>query len=178
MLINGEKIVLRAIEREDNVVLLALINDPETEMMLGGSSWPVSEREQIQWYEQLEKNRNILRGIVALKDDSKAIGTVILSDIDHKNGTAQIHIKMTAGEARGKGYGTDAVKTLVGYAFRELRLNCIYAEILSYNTPSVKLFEKCGFQKDGVLRARVYKNGQFVNVYSYSVLKDDGRYDN
>ena len=173
MFIYGEKVVLRAVEEADNAMLLSLINDPDTEMMLGGSSWPISEAEQLKWFENQEKSRDVLRCIVGLRDDDRAIGTVILSDIDQKNGTAQIHIKMSKDGGRGKGYGTDSVKTLVNYAFGELRLNCIYADILSYNTASVKLFEKCGFKKDGVLRARVYKGGAFVDVYAYSLLRAD-----
>lgn len=95
MLIYGENIFLRAIEEDDNEMLYLLINDPDTEAMLGGSSWPVSKAEQLKWFEMQEKNRKELRCIVALKENYKAVGIVILSDIDQKNGTAQIHIKMS-----------------------------------------------------------------------------------
>ena len=94
---------------------------------------------------------------VALKEDGKAVGTIILSDIDQKNATGHIHIKMSKDGGRGKGYGTDAINTMVQYAFEELRLNCIYANILTYNEAPIKLFERCGFKRDGVLRQRVFK---------------------
>lgn len=173
MLIYGEKIVLRAVEEADNVMLLSLINDPDTEMMLGGSSWPVSEVEQLKWFEHQERSRDVLRCIVALRDNGKAIGTIILSEIDQKNATGHIHIKMSKDGGRGHGYGTDAVSTLVSYAFDELRLNCIYANILSYNEASIRLFERCGFKRDGILRQRVYKKGQFVDLLAYSRLISD-----
>ena len=107
MIINGEKITLRAVEASDNDMLLSLINDPETEMMIGGSSWPVSQSDQISWFEKQEKTQDILRCIVVVKESETAVGTVILSDINQKNGTAQIHIKMSKDGGRGKGYGTD-----------------------------------------------------------------------
>ena len=173
MLIHGEKTILRAVEASDNDLLLRLINDPETEMMLGGSSWPVSRADQLSWFEKQEKTQDILRCIVEAKDSGMAVGTVILSDIDQKNGTAQIHIKLSKDGGRGRGYGTDAVKSIVGYAFDELRLNCIYADILSYNEISKHLFEKCGFKVEGVLRSRIYKGGEYIDIFSYSVLKDD-----
>lgn len=47
MNILGKKIILRAVESEDNAMLLSLINDPDIELMFGGSSWPVSKREQL-----------------------------------------------------------------------------------------------------------------------------------
>ena len=73
MIINGNSILLRAVEESDNAMLLSLINDPDTEMMLGGSSWPVSEAEQLKWFEHQERSRDVLRCIVALKEDGKAI---------------------------------------------------------------------------------------------------------
>lgn len=172
MFIYGEKILLRAVEASDNSMLLSLINDPDTEMMLGGSSWPISESEQLKWFERQEHNKESLRCIVAEKEKpERAIGTVILSEVDSKNGTGHLHIKMSKDGGRGKGYGTDAVSALVRYAFDELRLNCIYANILSYNEVSIRLFEKCGFQRDGVLRARIYKKGQYFDVFAYSIIK-------
>lgn len=172
MKICGEKVVLRAIEADDNALLLSLINDPDTEMMLGGGSWPVSEAEQLKWFERLESSKDILRCIISVAEDNSAVGTVILSDIDQKNGIGHIHIKMSK-EGRGKGYATDAVNTLVRYAFNELRLHCIYANILEYNEASVRLFEKCHFKRDGILRARVFKNGKYIDMYAYSRLPED-----
>lgn len=173
MNIYGERVLLRAIEREDNALLLRLINDPSTEQLLGGSSYPVSCRAQEIWTEQQKNAPGTLRCIIALRDQPETgLGTVILSDIDQKNGTAQIHLKLDE-PARGKGYGTDAVNTLTAYAFDELRLQCIYADIVSYNTISEALFQKCGYRLDGVLRSRVFKNGAYVDMKSYSRLKSD-----
>lgn len=174
MIIRGEKIILRAISLKDTDLLLNLINDPETEKMLGGFSYPVSREEQERWISNQFGRNDVFRGIVATVDDSdRGLGTVILSDIDSRNGVAQIHIKMDQEIGRGKGYGTDAVRAVVNYAFNEMRLNCIYADILEYNIPSQRLFEKCGFHKDGVLRSRVYKNGQYINLISYSICAGD-----
>lgn len=170
MHIFGEKIILRAIEAKDNEMLRSLVNDPETEIMIGGSSWPVSKDEQMEWYERQKKEKNILRCIAASISTDEALGAVILSDIDSKNGTAEIHIKMDKESGRGKGYGTDALKTLCHYGFQELRLHCIYARVLSSNAISKKLFEKCGFEREGVLRARVYKGGKYHDYESYSLL--------
>ena len=64
MHIFGETIVLRAIEEKDNEMLRSLINDPDTERMIGGSSWPVSRDEQMDWYERQKKEKNVLRCIV------------------------------------------------------------------------------------------------------------------
>lgn len=173
MNIQGKNVVLRAISMKDANLLMQLINDAETEKMLGGSSYPVSLEEQEKWIVAQTGRNDVLRCIVALKENEEGIGTVILSDIDTKNGVAQVHIKMDKQRGRGKGYGSDALNTIVNYAFGEMRLNCIYADVLEYNTVSQKLFEKCGFHRDGVLRSRVFKGGRYINVVSFSRLKED-----
>ena len=171
MNIIGKSIILRGIEKNDNDMLLNLINDPETEAQIGGISFPVSSTQQENWFSGLEFQNNVLRCIVAEKNNIvNGLGTVILSDIDYRNGTAEIHIKMDKEKGRCKGYGTDAINTLVKYGFRELRLQCIYAEILASNDISKKLFDKCGFEYEGTLRNRVFKNGIHQDIEMYSII--------
>ena len=173
MNIYGENVILRAISVEDTELLMGLINDAETERMLGGSSFPVSKEGQEKWIVAQTGRTDVLRCIIALKENNEGVGTVILSNIDIKNGVAEVHIKMDKCRGRGKGYGSDALETIVNYAFNEMRLNCIYANVLEYNTISQKLFEKCGFRKDGILRSRVFKGGSYIDVISYSRLKEE-----
>ena len=174
MNIFGSKVVLRAIEPVDKEMFLEIINDPETEKMIGGLSFPVSSLEQEQWIRNQVGNKSTLRCVIAKREKpEEGIGTVILSDIDYRNGVAQVHIKLALNGARGQGVGTDALMAITKYAFDELRLNLIYAEVLAYNETSQRLFSKCGFNRDGILRERVFKNGKYVDVYSYSLLKAD-----
>lgn len=170
MIIMGEKVKLRAIELSDCDLLLGLINDPETEYLLGGWSFPVSKAEQQQWIENITASTNTLRVMVDV--ESQTIGTAILSDVDYKNGTAQIHIKLCDSNCRHKGFGTDVIHTLVAYAFDELRLHCIYAQVNQHNIPSQKLFLKCGFQQEGILRERLFKKGEFIDVLMFSILNN------
>lgn len=173
MVICGEKIKLRAIEAEDNTILLEMMNGPDIEHMIGGYSWPGSMADQMKWFSKLENNSSTLRCIIATNENNKAIGTLILNEIDMKNGTGHIHIKISNSSERGKGYGTDVINTVVKYAFSELRLNCIFANILSYNNASIRLFEKCGFKQDGLLRSRVFKQGKYIDLCYYSKLATD-----
>jgi RimJ/RimL family protein N-acetyltransferase len=171
MNIIGEKVLLRAIEINDKEILLDIINDHETEHSLGGWSFPVSSLNQEEWIKAQKPNTNILRCMINDKKDNTTLGTVILSDIDYKNGNAEIHIKLLKGY-QGKGYGTDTINTLVTYAFEELRLRCIYAHVNAYNTHSQKLFEKCSFVKEGILRSRVFKKGEYHDVIILSVINE------
>ncbi len=171
MFIKGEKVLLRAIEVTDADVLRDMINDDDIERMILGYSFPVSRHQQVKWIENIANEKSIFRAIIDV--NNKAIGTIILSDIDMRNGTAEMHIKIAKNADRGKGYGTDAVHALLSYSFDTLRLNCINCRIKEDNIGSQKLFEKCGFVKEGSLRSRVYRDGKYHDLYQYSLLKSE-----
>ncbi|WP_338470962.1 GNAT family protein [Niallia sp. XMNu-256] len=168
-----EEIVLRAIEQEDTQLLKDLINDPEIEKMVVGWSFPVSSNQQINWINSLGNDRYNVRFIIDINNVG-AVGVVSLTRIDYKNGTATINIKLKKEDnIRNKGIGFKAITMLIDYAFNQLNLNCLVANILNYNTASQKLFEKSGFLLEGTLRKRVFKNGAYQDLLSYSLLKSD-----
>jgi len=168
MNIQGKNVILRAIEQKDNDILLKMINDGEMEYMLGGWSFPVSQKNQENWTDALQNERNTLRCVIDVHGE--AIGVVMLTDLDYKNGNAEIHIKIANENSRGKGFGTDAIETVVEYAFSELRLKCVYARVSEHNEASLKLFKKCGFEVEGLMKCRLYKKGKYLNVVSLSKI--------
>ena len=151
MFMKGEKVLLRAIELNDADILQQMINDADIERMIWGYSFPVAHHHQVKWIESLASEKNTFRAMIDV--DGRAIGTIILSDIDMRNGIAEVHIKLANACERGKGYGKDALLALLKYAFDELRLNCIYCRIKEDNIASQKLFEKCGFTNEGITRS-------------------------
>jgi RimJ/RimL family protein N-acetyltransferase len=171
MNIIGEKVMLRAIEDKDADVLRDMINDPEMEFLLGGWSFPVSVRQQLAWQSGLGGDTRTLRCVIETIEGKDAIGTVVLSDIDAKNGNAEIHIKIRDGASRGQGFGSDAIRALIRYAFDELRLECVFARVSEHNEVSLRLFTKCGFVREGILRRRLFKRGRYVDVVVLSILR-------
>lgn len=165
-----DNILIRAIETRDNELLLNLINDQAIENFVGGWSFPVSSVAQQKWFDNLKSDNTCMRCVICV-NDVDTVGAISLSDIDWKNRTAQIHIKILS-KYHNKGYSTKAVKAITKYCFEQLGLNCIYSLILSYNSPSIKLFEKCGFVTEGILKSRIYKNGKFNDIISMSYIND------
>ena len=52
-------------------------------------------------------------------------------------------------------------------------MNCVYCRVKEDNIASQKMFEKCGFVKEGCLRSRVYRQGRYFDFYEYSILKSE-----
>ena len=169
MILRDDKVLLRAIEEEDAQILMDLINDPEIENAVYGWSYPVSLSAQKKWIVNL-RNDSTVR--YAIEFERKMVGVAIISLIDMKNRTANMNIKLLK-SARGKGVATRTVNLLMQYCFEELNLHCLTANVIERNSDSRKLWEKLGFQQDGVLRDRVYKNGKYHNAIAYSLLKEE-----
>lgn len=170
MNLKGEKILLRAIEKKDLIYLKQMINDPYIENATGGWGKPISDFVQEKWFENILNEKNKIR--YAIEVDQKFAGTIILEDIDWKNRKASISIKLLLDQTH-KGIGTEAIELIKKYAFEELNLNRLVAYILDYNISSLRLFEKCGFYKEGILKENVFKNNNYVDTVIYRILKEE-----
>lgn len=173
MIVNYGCVTLRAIEEKDFDLLFYLINAPEIESSIVGWNFPVSHLAQKQWMERFQNSMESIKFMIELQN-SKTIGMVMLENLDWKNRTAEIACKMKALlKDRIKGDMEDALKGMLKYAFCELGLNCIYGMILEENYLSRNLCKRAGFVEEGTLRERTYKGGEFKNLISISILKED-----
>jgi len=86
---------------------------------------------------------------------------------------AEIGYGMLQEEYKGKGYMTEALKPVLEYGFDVLHLNRVEAFIGSQNTPSIKLVERFGFVKEGLLREHYCKNNVYEDSACYSLLKSE-----
>lgn len=173
MIIEYGCVYLRAIEERDFDLLLYLINAPEIENKTVGWNFPISSMAQKQWMKDYKNSLNSIKFMIELRN-SKTIGMVMLEKIDWKNRTAEFGCKMKAEpEDRMKGDMLDAVKGMLKYAFDELGMNCIHGVILEDNIFSRKLCKRAGFVEEGILKKRIYKKGEFKNLVSISVLKEE-----
>lgn len=76
---------------------------------------------------------------------------------------------------QGKGYATDAVRTMLAFAFGPLGLRRVTAAIGPENPASMRVAERAGFQREGVLRDHVFTNGTWRDSVLFSVLSVDER---
>ena len=69
-----------------------------------------------------------------------------------------------------KGIATNAVNQIVSYAFNDLGLIRVYAGVFEYNKASSKVLEKCGFEREGILKKAVVKNDKLYEEFRYSKI--------
>jgi RimJ/RimL family protein N-acetyltransferase len=75
--------------------------------------------------------------------------------------------------ARGRGYGTEAQRLLAEYLFAHTQVNRIAAETEEGNVAEQRSLEKAGFTREGVLRGSCFRDGQWRDMASYSMVRAD-----
>lgn len=173
MVIKNGCVTLRAVEETDFDLLFYLINAPEIECMTENFHLPISSSEQKKWMQNYSNTMSDIRLMIEL-NNGNTIGMIMLNDIDLINGSAGISYKISASpQDRIPGDITDAIDGMLNFAFNELRLNCVISATLDYNVFSLKLMRKMHFTQEGVLRKRIYKNGEFHDQIIFSILSSE-----
>jgi UDP-4-amino-4,6-dideoxy-N-acetyl-beta-L-altrosamine N-acetyltransferase len=169
----GKKVQLRAIEIEDLPLLVMWRNDPQTYQHFFEHE-PLSLVMQERWFQSYLSRPDEKLWIIEKTDDRQPIGTIGLVRIDWRNRKAEWgRLFVYPGSERGKGYGTEALALTIRYAFDHLNLNKLYCEVYSDNERAVRLYERVGFIKEGLLRQHVYRDGAYRDALYLSLLRPE-----
>lgn len=113
---------------------------------------------------------------ICTQDGDQIIGTCAFKEIQWQARHAMIWLGIGDVSQRGKGYGTDAVRVMLRYAFTEMNLERIGLEVAAFNTGAKRSYEKCGFVLEGTLRRYMFREGRYWDMYLMSVLRDEWRF--
>jgi RimJ/RimL family protein N-acetyltransferase len=110
--------------------------------------------------------------IETLDDPSVLVGHVGLWGWQTKDRCATIGIALGR-EHIGRGYGTDAMRVIVSYGFRELGLHRIQLGVAPFNPAGIRAYEKAGFAEEGRRREAVWHDGRWYDEVLMSVLEHE-----
>ncbi|MEC0232688.1 GNAT family N-acetyltransferase [Paenibacillus alba] len=167
-------ILLKDISKKDIMVINGWRNDFELIHLLVAPFRYINLETDEAWFDQYMRNKSSqVRCGIWLKDQEKLIGVVNLINIDNVSRNAEFSIMIGDQDYHNKGIGTLATQLILNHAFVHLNLHRIHLTVLDYNFPAIRLYEKVGFQKEGVLREAIFKDGEYRNVIQFSILKKD-----
>ncbi len=106
-------------------------------------------------------------------DDDSLIGFAVLFSIKWPSQHAELAIGIGDPAYRGKGYGADALRVLLNYAFSELNLYRVELTVMAYNTAAIAAYERVGFVREGVKRGAVLRYGQRHDLVCYAILRPE-----
>ncbi len=114
------------------------------------------------WYNTMIKTEKAYQFIIMC--GGKDIGSAYLRDVDLTNKKAEIGLFIGEKEFLGKGLGKQIVKLTTSFGFENLKLNKIFARVLTYNSPSFKSFESAGYVFEGTFAKDVYIENKYYDV--------------
>ncbi len=129
-----------------------------------------------EWYEknlvEEQKNDELFLLIRTLEED-RTIGLIGLDGIRWTHGDAWVGIGLGEREYWGKGYGTDAMRILLRYAFEELNLHRLSLSVFEYNPRAIRSYEKVGFVIEGSARQFLNRDGQRYDMIFMGILREE-----
>jgi RimJ/RimL family protein N-acetyltransferase len=160
--LRGESVTLRPPRESDVEAAYAWDRDPELAAWNGRSPISISLSAARRDYLARWEDPNVKTFIMVA--GSEPIGMVTLYDF--RNAGCELGIKIGAEDLRGRGYATEAVELLVGYAFDTLGLEVIRGSTLSHNERMRRVFEKNGFELvgDGSILSR-FDNRRYTELF-------------
>lgn len=173
-MLKGEKVILRAIKREDLQRQLIFNNDLEIEILGGGDPPEPQSIERL----EAEFDENTRKGgrdgtNFAIEADGIYIGACGLFHLDGIARTCEMGIGIGDRAYWGKGYGRDAIRVLLDYAFRQRNLHKVWLRVNGNNERAIRSYRACGFVEEGRLRKHVWSNGQYVDDLYMGVLREE-----
>ena len=142
-------------------------NDPQVNKHLFSNAH-ISKDDQERWYRRYQRDKKnlVFMGVVDVP-----IGYCQASNIDHVNRSCELGFYV-APEYQNKGYGTMMVKELADYTIGELNMHRLYLEVFADNEKAIKLYRKCGFTEEGILRHKILRAGRFRDVLVMALIAE------
>lgn len=170
----GTKTLLRAYKKEDIDLTCQYINDSEIKkLLMPGIPYPITLEEEYKWYDKQTAFGDLYNFAIETIDDKKYIGGCGINNVDWKNSIVTVGIFIGNKDYWNKGYGTDAMKILIKFAFEQMNINKVKLNVYSFNERAIKSYEKCGFKKEGALRQEIFRDGKYHDEYIMSILKEE-----
>ena len=162
-------ISLRAAEKKDISLFHKWSNDQSLVSIIGPTI-PTSFYEQEQIFDKNHNNEN--RKVLMIVKSNETVGYLYL-DFDWQNSKVQLSITIGEKNFQNQGLGFDAVMASLNLIFRKYMFNKCYLYVLTSNIRAIKLYKKCGFINEGILKEDYLINGGFQDRILMSILRKD-----
>jgi diamine N-acetyltransferase len=174
--ISHGSVYLRPAEREDVPLMVGWLSDDRTYATLASVA-PYSIAQEERWFEDAvtAQGRTQWHFLVCRRDDDRPVGMIGLHEVDERNGNASLGIVIGDPADRGHGYGSDAIRAILAFAFGSLRLERVWLDVYDFNPGARRIYERQGFVTEGVLRHALWRQDRYVDVVRMSILHDEWR---
>jgi RimJ/RimL family protein N-acetyltransferase len=178
-LFEGRLICLAPINHETDPAIESIwTHDAEFMRMLYTEPMhPLSPAQVKRKYEAIEKDldksKNLFHFSIRLRQDDRLLGVARIYWVEWTNGAGMLSLGIGDSKDRGRGFGSEALRLLLRYAFAELNLYRLGATIAEYNPIGLHMFVKAGFVEEVHRRQALNRDGRRWDLIHVGILKDE-----
>lgn len=170
--INGEKVSLRPITREDTGLIVAWRNKDSVRRHFIFRQ-PFTPELHENWLKTKVDTGRVIQYIILEKDSGRPLGSAYLRDIDPENESAEYGIFIGEDDCQGRGIGTETARLLMRFGLDVLKLHRMSLRVLGNNPASLRSCEKAGYITEGRFRDMVKLDGEFQDVIFMAVVAEE-----
>lgn len=167
----GERLYLSPINPEDAETYTRWLNDLETTLNLQLATKVISLGREKDLLDEMQ--RDGFNFAIVLKENDELIGNCGLLNTDLVQKTSEFGIFIGEKKHRGQGYGTEAIRLLLDFAFNLLNLHSVYLRVRSFNEAGQQCYRKIGFKEIGRRRECVLVSGTYYDEIYMDILADE-----
>ncbi len=172
--LEGDRIMLRPLcERDINRKYLSWINDKEITKYMATGTFPTTFKELRSFYDKIAKSKTDVMFVILDKKHNLHIGNIKLGNINWVHRFADLGIMIGEKKYWGKGYGQEACRLGLGYAFDKLNLNKIILGVYASHKPAIKTYQKVGFKIEGRIKKLLNFEGNYVDKLIMGVSRSE-----
>ena len=148
---------------------LAWYNDPEIIAATSDDPNPLTPE---QFRKLIDRDRlcDTARMFGIRTSGGEPIGVIVLRGIDPNHRGADLHLTVGEEAFRGRGYGAEAIRLAVAFAFERLGLHKVLSTPFASNLPMIGCLKKCGFEEEGRLRDALWIGDRFMDVVVMGII--------
>ena len=169
-MLRGERVVLRAVEREDLKRLHELERNVGLVLLADGEWQPVP---LAQWEQNFDKGlQDSEKARFVIETNGTVIGGIGLHHCNRRAGVTSFGIGIYDPDYLGNGYGREAIRLIVDWAFRIQNYRRIWLETSS-NERAIRCYQSVGFIEEGRLREHEFLDGQYIDSIVMGLMRSE-----
>jgi RimJ/RimL family protein N-acetyltransferase len=170
----GELVRLGALDKEELQASSHWMRDYDLRRWMEDETIvPMTDEAQQAWIDKTLVAEDAYYFAIVTLAEERFIGTCGLFSIDDKNGSAEFGIGIGEKDYWGRGYGTDAARLVLRFAFMERNLHRIELATFDFNERAIRSYEKVGFVHEGTRRQAIFREGEYHDVHIMAALRSD-----
>jgi RimJ/RimL family protein N-acetyltransferase len=170
--LHGQLTVLRPLGPEHAEVLWRSLSDPEGRR-LTGTHTEFRRAEIDAWLTSRSEQHDRLDLAIHRRDDDRYVGELALTELDPANESVGIRIALAGNTMTGKGYGSEAMRTVLAHAFETVGIHRVHLDVYAFNTRAIRTYERLGFAHEGRARQALLWDGERHDALVMSMLRPE-----